>query len=321
MNNNVEELPYGYIYITTNLINGKQYIGQHKSSKFHASYKGSGKILKQAVEKYGKENFSTEVLEWCFNRDELAEREKYWIALFDATKNDNWYNITPGGYGVQLFGEDNHMFGKHHSEETRKKISEKLVGMMAGENNPMYGVHLEASEETRKKISESLTGLMVGEKNPMYGKPAANRGKPMSEESKKKLSQSLTGKHPNVPIETQEKLRKQRSERMTGENNPQFGKKGELSPKYGKHPSKESLQKMSEAHKGKQMGFDNPSCKPIYDINSNTIFSCIREVSEYFGLTYSQARGRIDKEKPIEFNGHTYILTRDVQKIKVVIAV
>jgi group I intron endonuclease len=316
-----ERIPYGYIYITTNLINGKQYIGQHKATKFSPSYKGSGKILKLAIEKYGKENFSTDILEWCYNRDELAEREKYWIALFDATSNSNWYNITPGGYGVQLFGEDNHMFGKHHTEETKQKISEKLIGVMSGEKNPMYGVHLEVSEGTRKKISESLTGLMVGEKNPMYGKPAANRGKPMSEESKKKLSKSLTGKHPNVPIETQQKLREQRSKRMMGENNPQFGKKGALSTNYGKHPSEESIKKMSEAHKGKKTGFDNPACKPIYDINSNMVFSCIREVSEYFKLTYGQARTRIDKEQPIDLNGHTYILTRDIQKVKGMIAV
>lgn len=78
---------------------------------------------------------------------------------------------------------------------------------------------------------------------------------------------------------------------------------------------------MSEAHKGKQVGFDNPACKPIYDINSDAIFSCIREVSEYFGLTYGQARRRVDKEIPIDFNGRNYILTRDVQKIKEVVAV
>ena len=291
MNGGNEKLPYGYIYITTNLINGKRYIGQHKSSKFHSSYKGSGKILKQAIEKYGKENFSTEVLEWCFSRDELAEREKYWIMLYDATSNNDWYNITSGGYGVQLFGKDNHMFGKHHTEETKKKISEKL------------------------------TGLMAGEKNPMYGKPSPLRGIPQSEEAKKKNSLAHIGKHPKISPETQKRLSELRSKKMSKENNPQFGKKGELSPNYGKHPSEETLKKMSESHKGKNMGFENPACKPIYDINSDIVFSCIREVSEYFGLTYSQARKRIDKENPIDFNGRTHILTRDVQKIKEVIAV
>ena len=49
-------------------------------------------------------------------------------------------------------GENNNMYGRHHSEETRKKMSEALKG----ENHPLYGKH--RSEETRKKISEALKG-------------------------------------------------------------------------------------------------------------------------------------------------------------------
>ena len=316
-----DKTPYGYIYLTKNLINGKKYIGQHASECFDKSYKGSGKILKQAIDKYGKDNFSVEILEWCHSRDELAEKEKYWISFFDATNSDDYYNISTGGYGVQLFGSDNPMYGKHHKEETKKKISESLKGLMTGDKNPMYGIHLTVTDETRKKMSESHRGLLIGDKNPMYGKPAWNRGIPQSKEAKKKNSLAHIGKHPNVSPETQRKLSELRSKRMTGEGNPQFGKKGELSTNYGKHPSEETLKKMSEAHKGKQVGFDNPACKPIYDINSNMIFSCIREVSEYFNLTYGQARRRIDNEIPIDFNGCIYILTRDAQKIKEVVAV
>lgn len=54
---------YGYIYKTTNLINGKFYIGKHKSEKYDPSYYGSGKIIRLAIKKYGLENFKNEVLE------------------------------------------------------------------------------------------------------------------------------------------------------------------------------------------------------------------------------------------------------------------
>ena len=47
----------GYIYKTTNKLNNWIYIGQHRSSKFSKSYKGSGKVLIDAFELYGKENF------------------------------------------------------------------------------------------------------------------------------------------------------------------------------------------------------------------------------------------------------------------------
>ena len=44
---------YGYVYETINLVNNKKYIGKRVKSKFDINYKGSGKILKQAFEKYG----------------------------------------------------------------------------------------------------------------------------------------------------------------------------------------------------------------------------------------------------------------------------
>ena len=56
---------FGYVYKTTNLINGKTYVGKHRRSYFDKKYYGSGKHLKSAINKYGIENFKVEVLEWC----------------------------------------------------------------------------------------------------------------------------------------------------------------------------------------------------------------------------------------------------------------
>ena len=51
------ENPYGFIYITTNMVNGKRYIGQKKFCDGWKTYLGSGKLLKKAIKKYCKENF------------------------------------------------------------------------------------------------------------------------------------------------------------------------------------------------------------------------------------------------------------------------
>jgi len=70
-----------YIYKTTNLINGKIYIG--KSEKhFNPNYYGSGILLKKSVKKYGIENFSVELIEKCDSIEELNYREKYWILQY-----------------------------------------------------------------------------------------------------------------------------------------------------------------------------------------------------------------------------------------------
>ena len=54
--------PYGFVYCTTNHINGKRYIGQHKNNpETNDRYLGSGKYIRQAMKKYGKKNFSKEI--------------------------------------------------------------------------------------------------------------------------------------------------------------------------------------------------------------------------------------------------------------------
>lgn len=93
---------YGYIYITTNLINGHKYIGQHKSSKFDSKYIGSGKRLLYAVFKYGRENFITELVEAFNSAQELNNAEIYYINKYNAVEDPNFYNIARGDKVVTL---------------------------------------------------------------------------------------------------------------------------------------------------------------------------------------------------------------------------
>lgn len=90
----------GYIYCTTNKINGKKYIGRHEASEFEPEkYIGSGTLLIRAINKYGRENFSCELIEACETVQSLADREKYWIEFYDATNNPMYYNLSEGGLG------------------------------------------------------------------------------------------------------------------------------------------------------------------------------------------------------------------------------
>jgi len=167
------------IYLTTNNINDKIYIGKHCGNR--DSYLGSGTRIVPAIKKYGRENFFRITLEsGITDHDYLCEREIYWIKFYDATNPEVGYNLTEGGGGMLGFHLSEETkekisiahIGTHHSDETCKKISENSVGMLgkhhseetckqmsenhadiSGENNPMFGKH--HSEKTRKQMSEN----------------------------------------------------------------------------------------------------------------------------------------------------------------------
>jgi len=99
---------YGYVYIVTNLLNGKKYIGKHKYTKpeIDPAYFGSGIYFNRALEKYGSENFKREILESinniptiCNSEEELNNSEKYYITYFNAIESDNYYNLVEGQGG------------------------------------------------------------------------------------------------------------------------------------------------------------------------------------------------------------------------------
>lgn len=134
------------IYMFTNLINNKQYIGSSIAldSRFtvYLSLNGlknrankSSSIIYNALIKYNYANFKLDILEYC-SLLEVNKREQYYLDLIQPE-----YNILKIA---------NTTLGYKHLEETKFKISTKVKG----QNNPFYGK--EHSHETRIRISESL---------------------------------------------------------------------------------------------------------------------------------------------------------------------
>lgn len=79
--------PYGYIYKTINLLNGKIYVGQHKGTIFDKGYLGSGQLLSKALQKYGREAFEIELLAWAPDKTTLDALEKYYIKYYSCPEN------------------------------------------------------------------------------------------------------------------------------------------------------------------------------------------------------------------------------------------
>lgn len=131
INNNNNDY-YGIIYKAKNKVNGKVYIGQtsvslkaRMDSHRSAADAGRGYVFQRAIKKYGFENFEWEEIDSAKDKDELCEKEIYWIEFYNSfirNKDSNGYNMTKGGEGwsgVDHSGEKNSMFGKKHSDESR----------------------------------------------------------------------------------------------------------------------------------------------------------------------------------------------------------
>lgn len=125
-----------YVYEITNLVNGKKYIGKRscKCAIEDDKYMGSGKYLRNAINKYGKENFKKEILEICSTEKYAFNREEFYIKSCNAHTDSNYYNIASGGEGGRGNFESK---SQDELDAIYKKISESLLGKYAGKNNPM----------------------------------------------------------------------------------------------------------------------------------------------------------------------------------------
>ena len=116
------------------------YVGQHRTNDLDDNYIGCGVIstksasekyhFHRAVRKYGYVNFKREIIEFCETKEQLNEREIFWIKELNVTNNKIGYNSSRGGNGPNL---------EHHSEEHRRKNSEWRKGRFVGEKNHYFG--------------------------------------------------------------------------------------------------------------------------------------------------------------------------------------
>ena len=263
---------YGYIYKTTNLINNKIYVGQHKWNKntLDESYLGSGILLNEAIQKYGIENFSCTILEICETRAELNEAEKVWIKKLDATNHKNGYNIALGGEGSGVYGKRNwteeglnnirkansHPHTKEHNEKIRIETSKALKGKSH-------------TAEWHKKIIESkkANGTLSGwHRKQKSNKPAWNKG---------------------LTAETDERVAKYAKSNIGRDNS------GTKNGFYGKKHTDIAKERNRQAHLG--MPAHNIGKKCVND-GIHNLYINKEEIEKYLALGYNLGCKKSNKE-------------------------
>lgn len=152
----VAHKPFGIIYIAKNKTNGKIYIGQtvkglHSRKLFHkygSRVPENQTHIGHAILKYGIEGFEWTELDTASSREELNEKERFWIIRYDSRNRDIGYNIDEGGYRSEI------------SEETRAKISATKRAKMDRGEYTLYQVGKATSAEIKEKIRATKKAQM-----------------------------------------------------------------------------------------------------------------------------------------------------------------
>jgi group I intron endonuclease len=193
-----------YLYRITDILSGKVYIGQSsketerwRQHRYFARQEEPIQYIHRAMKKYGVEHFVYEVIATCKTREDADETEIQLIKQYDSRNPMKGYNLAPGGdhaWNAGLPSEQQPMYGKHHSEESKKKISASNMGKEMPPHTDdwkkqasLWLTGRPCSEETKEKRSKSRIGILH------------------SEDTKRQMSKSRMGKyvgenHPNSKL-------------------------------------------------------------------------------------------------------------------------
>lgn len=248
--NSKEKFSFSCIYLLTNLVNQKKYVGQAQNcyTRMRQYLRGNDKhrLIGKALLKYGIDNFDLTLLETNLSLENLDQMEQYWMDYYQSYNLDIGYNVCKEAGTTR---------GYHHTESDKAKMSEIALKRFAehpeyrlsGEKSPHYGKH--PSKETREKMSASRMG----------NQNAKGKTWVMSEETKTKISNALKGKQNclgrKLSEETKAKIAESNRNRVISED---------------------SRKKMSESHKGK-------TTKKVMCVETGKVFNSITDASIFIG--------------------------------------
>lgn len=165
------------LYKTTNKVNGKYYIGIHRTDNIDDGYMGSGKLLRAAIKKYGIENFEREIIKYCNSLEELVDEERS-IVNEQFVLDKSTYNMELGGAGGKIWNQEMRSRmsdskkgstpwnkGKKTNQQPSDEGRERLRSSMLGSNNHMFGIDV-ATKMTPEANAERLRKISIANSKP-----------------------------------------------------------------------------------------------------------------------------------------------------------
>jgi hypothetical protein len=173
-------MQYFTVYKITNKLNGKIYIGCHKTNDLNDGYMGSGNLLKRAQSKYGIENFTKDYIHIFDNSNDMFNAESR-LVNEDFINRDDTYNIKEGGKGgfeyinnsgLNLYGKNGTSgYGLENLNRkgfigSREEMSEKLKEYYMTHDGTFKGrAH---TDETKQRIGKANSKHQTGKGNSQY---------------------------------------------------------------------------------------------------------------------------------------------------------
>nr|DAL73242.1 MAG TPA: intron associated endonuclease [Caudoviricetes sp.] len=219
----------GFIYLTTNKVNGKKYVGQHTlgSEYWDNYYLGSGVLIIKAIAKYGRENFERRILRYCTTTHDLNMWEYVYIKLYKTQDHKFGYNIADGNVNSSDINPSklpssrlkNSTFHKNKrlTDETRRKISMAMKGRKRSKESIAKAIESKRKNGTLKHSIESRLRMSEAQRKRYIEHPEDKLilRRKMSEEAKRRLSASIRGvKRKPLSEETKRKIGASNSNRV-----------------------------------------------------------------------------------------------------------
>jgi hypothetical protein len=185
---------YGYIYKTTNVLNGHVYIGQKRGS-FKESYLGSGVRIRAAISKYGKAAFRVNLLVRASDQYEMDWLETHCISEYRECLG--WagvYNIAVGGFVLKVTPE---MTRKAQETKRQRGISPRAVGLKGAETCRRNGtvrtgaLHHYYGKNRSPELAEKVRRKLLGHKQPLsmiQKRVEKNKGQKRTPEQRARMS-------------------------------------------------------------------------------------------------------------------------------------